>query len=53
MRRNKCMERVWQQSGSAEALRELVAMDAADIAKAQAEKNRARGIDRGMDMDFD
>ena len=47
------LEQLWQQSGSAEALRELVAMDAADIAKAQAEKNRARGIDRVMDVDFE
>ena len=47
------LERVWKSTGCAKALRELVAIDAAEISRAQAEKNRARGIDRGMDLDFD
>ena len=38
---------------SSEALRAQVQRDATEIAKAQAEKNRERGIDRGLDLDFD
>lgn len=38
---------------SAKALREQVQRDAVEIAKAQAEKDRERGIDRGLDLDFD
>ena len=38
---------------SSEALRARVQRDATEIARAQAEKNRERGIDRGLDLDFD
>lgn len=38
---------------SSEALRAQVQRDATEIAKAQAEKNRERGVDRGLDLDFD
>ncbi len=47
------LERVWRSTGCAKAMRELVAIDAAQISREQADKNRARGIDRGMDLDFD
>ena len=39
--------------GSSEAFRAMIAIDAAQISREQAEKDRARGIDRGMDLDFD
>ena len=38
---------------SSEALRAQVQREATEIARAQAEKNRERGVDRGLDLDFD
>ena len=38
---------------SSEALRAQVQRDATEIERAQAEKNRERGVDRGLDLDFD
>ena len=49
------LQRIYEDRGpgSSEAFRAMIAIDAAQIARAQAEKDRARGIDRGMDLDFD
>jgi len=49
------LQRIYEDRGpgSCEAFRAMIAIDAAQIARAQAKKDRARGIDRGMDLDFD
>jgi len=49
------LQRIYEDRGpgSSEAFRAMIAIDATQIARAQAEKDRARGIDRGMDLDFD